>query len=73
MIPELLLQLCSEDMTPREHLEKQQALFKQFADICDFVLKFDDLKVLLYYYSIKTIFDCMSEARVISFKRILFL
>jgi len=45
VIPELLLQLCSEDMTPREHLEKQQALFKQFADICDFVLKFDDLKM----------------------------
>lgn len=32
-------------MTAKEHLEKQQALFKQFAEILDFVLKFDDLKV----------------------------
>ena len=32
-------------MTPCEHLETQQALFKQFAEILDFVLAFDDLKV----------------------------
>lgn len=32
-------------MTPKEHLETQQALFKQFAEVLDFVLKFDDLKV----------------------------
>lgn len=32
-------------MTPREHLEMQQALVKQFAEILDFVLKFDDLKM----------------------------
>lgn len=45
VIPELLGELCSEDLTPREHLEQQQALFKQFAEILDFVLKFDDLKM----------------------------
>jgi len=33
------------DMPPRQHLEMQQALFKQFAEIIDFTLKFDDLKV----------------------------
>ena len=44
-VPLLLQALCSADMTAKEHLEKQQALFKQFAEILDFVLKFDDLKV----------------------------
>ncbi|XP_045158827.1 CYFIP-related Rac1 interactor B-like [Mercenaria mercenaria] len=44
-IPLLLEALCSDNMTSREHLEKQQALFKQFAEILDFVLKFDDLKM----------------------------
>jgi hypothetical protein len=45
VVQELLRVLCSADMTPREHLETQQALFKQFAEILDFVLRFDDLKV----------------------------
>lgn len=45
VVLELLRVLCSADMTPREHLENQQALFKQFAEILDFVLKFDDLKM----------------------------
>ncbi|XP_060584510.1 CYFIP-related Rac1 interactor B-like [Ruditapes philippinarum] len=44
-VPLLLQALCSADMTSREHLEKQQALFKQFAQVLDFVLKFDDLKM----------------------------
>ncbi|KAH3695975.1 CYFIP-related Rac1 interactor B-like isoform X1 [Dreissena polymorpha] len=44
-VPLLLQALCSADMTAKEHLEKQQALFKQFAEILDFVLKFDDLKM----------------------------
>ncbi|XP_041357692.1 CYFIP-related Rac1 interactor B-like [Gigantopelta aegis] len=44
VLPELLRELCSENMTPREHLESQQALFKQFALVLDFVLTFDDLK-----------------------------
>ena len=33
-------------MTSLKHLETQQALVKQFASILDFVLKFDDLKML---------------------------
>ena len=45
IVPQLLRELCSNDMTPRQHLETQQALFKQFAEILDFTLKFDDLKV----------------------------
>ncbi len=45
MVPQLLGELCAKDRTPKEHLETQQALFKQFAEILDFVLKFDDLKV----------------------------
>ncbi|GFN83065.1 protein fam49b-like [Plakobranchus ocellatus] len=45
VIPELLGDLCSNDLKPKEHLEHQQALFKQFALILDFVLKFDDLKM----------------------------
>lgn len=44
-VPNLLSVLCSPDMPPREHLESQQALFKQFAEIIDFTLKFDDLKM----------------------------
>ena len=45
VVPQLLRELCSNDITPKEHLEIQQALFKQFAEILDFTLKFDDLKV----------------------------
>lgn len=45
IVQELLQVLCSNDLTPREHLEQQQALFRQFADILDFVLRFDDLKM----------------------------
>jgi len=49
-VPNLLSVLCSPDMPPREHLESQQALFKQFAEIIDFTLKFDDLKVDITLY-----------------------
>ncbi|XP_063406047.1 CYFIP-related Rac1 interactor B-like [Mytilus trossulus] len=45
IVQELLQVLCSNDLSPREHLEQQQALFRQFADILDFVLRFDDLKM----------------------------
>ncbi|ESO01314.1 hypothetical protein HELRODRAFT_112732 [Helobdella robusta] len=44
-IPNLLGVLCSNDMTARQHLETQQASFKQFAEFLDFTLKFDDLKM----------------------------
>lgn len=42
----MLGELCSDSMTSLQHLEQQQALVKQFACILDFVLKFDDLKML---------------------------
>lgn len=42
---QLLLALCSAEMTARQHLETQQALVKQFAEVIHFVLKFDELKV----------------------------
>ncbi|XP_013410692.1 protein FAM49B [Lingula anatina] len=45
IVPQLLGKLCSNDKTAKEHLETQQALFKQFAQILDFTLKFDDLKM----------------------------
>ena len=41
----LLRALTSTDRTPSEHLETQQALSKQFAEILDFTLSFDDLKM----------------------------
>lgn len=45
VIPDLLKELCTGEMSAREHIEHKQALFKQFAEILDFVLKFDDLKM----------------------------
>ena len=45
MTPKLLAALVSGPMTPYDHLRTQQALVKQFAEIIDFVLKFDDLKM----------------------------
>ncbi|XP_058963777.2 CYFIP-related Rac1 interactor B-like [Pocillopora verrucosa] len=45
VLPQLLYALCSGPETPIEHLERQQALAKQFAEILHFTLKFDDLKM----------------------------
>ncbi|KAK2179672.1 hypothetical protein NP493_479g04001 [Ridgeia piscesae] len=45
VVVDLLSVLCSDEMTSRQHLEMQQSLFKQFAEILDFTLKFDDLKM----------------------------
>ena len=47
IVPRLLTQLCSKDMNPNQHLESEQALVKQFAEILEFVLKFDEFKVRL--------------------------
>jgi len=46
IVPKILLQLCSGNLTPTQHLEQQQALVKQFAETLDFVLKFDELKMI---------------------------
>ncbi|KAM3177149.1 hypothetical protein ACTXT7_005063 [Hymenolepis weldensis] len=43
-VPRLLHALCSDELTVWEHLETQQALFKQFAEILDFIMQFDNLK-----------------------------
>ncbi|KDR17574.1 protein FAM49B isoform X1 [Zootermopsis nevadensis] len=45
VVPKILFQLCSGPMTPTQHLETQQALVKQFAEILEFVLKFDEYKM----------------------------
>ncbi|KYR01262.1 FAM49 family protein [Tieghemostelium lacteum] len=42
--PKLLVALCKND--PKSSLSNQQALAKQLADIFDFVLKFDDAKMV---------------------------
>ncbi|XP_077991184.1 CYFIP-related Rac1 interactor B-like [Glandiceps talaboti] len=46
VVPQLLHALCSPQMTPTQHLETQQALAKQFAEILHFTLKFDELKMI---------------------------
>ncbi|PIK55821.1 hypothetical protein BSL78_07309 [Apostichopus japonicus] len=44
-VKSLLFIICSTDMSAKEHLEIQQATAKQFAEILDFTLRFDDLKM----------------------------
>lgn len=44
-VKSLLLIICSTDMSPTQHLDVQQATAKQFAEILDFTLRFDDLKM----------------------------
>lgn len=45
MVPKILGQLCSGNLSPTQHLETQQALVKQLAEILEFVLKFDEHKM----------------------------
>ncbi|XP_074597942.1 CYFIP-related Rac1 interactor B [Brevipalpus obovatus] len=45
ILPKILGALTGGPSSPREHLQSQQALVKQFAEILDFVMKFDDLKM----------------------------
>lgn len=42
---DLLTVLCSPNMVALQHLETQQAITKQFAEILHFTLSFDDLKM----------------------------
>lgn len=44
-MPKLLEALCSGTMTPYDHLKNQQALVKQFSELLDFILTFDELKM----------------------------
>lgn len=45
IVPRLLGQLVGGRLNPTQHLERQQALVKQLAEILEFVLKFDEYKV----------------------------
>lgn len=45
VVPKILGQLCSGNLSPTQHLETQQALVKQLAEILEFVLKFDEFKM----------------------------
>lgn len=45
VVPKLLGELVGGNRTPRQHLEEQQALVKQLAQILEFVLKFDENKM----------------------------
>lgn len=45
----LLESLTCPPYTPTQHLEKEQALAKQFAEILHFTLRFDELKVLFLF------------------------
>ncbi|VDL16977.1 unnamed protein product, partial [Hymenolepis diminuta] len=51
-VPRLLHALCSDELTVWEHLETQQALFKQFAEILDFIMQFDNLKRLVFIMAV---------------------
>lgn len=45
VVPKILGELCSGNLSPTQHLETQQALVKQLAEILEFVLKFDEHKM----------------------------
>ncbi|XP_015510970.1 CYFIP-related Rac1 interactor B [Neodiprion pinetum] len=45
IVPKILGQLCSGNLSPTQHLETQQALVKQLAEILEFVFKFDEHKM----------------------------
>lgn len=50
IVPKLLSQLVGGRLNPTQHLETQQALVKQLAEILEFVLKFDEFKVVGDYF-----------------------
>lgn len=45
----LLESLTCPPYTPTQHLEREQALAKEFAEILHFTLRFDELKVKIFY------------------------
>lgn len=46
----LLGALTSTPYSPTQHLEREQALAKQFAEILHFTLRFDELKVVHFLW-----------------------
>lgn len=67
VVPRLLSQLVGGRLNPTQHLETQQALVKQLAEILEFVLKFDEFKVCVIHltvfpliqFIIHSHFDCV--------------
>lgn len=55
IVPKLLSQLVGGRLNPTQHLETQQALVKQLAEILEFVLKFDEFKVCGEWWARKTV------------------
>lgn len=45
ILPRILEELCAPHVSPSQHLETQQAIVKQLAEILEFTLKFDELKM----------------------------
>lgn len=52
VVPKLLSQLVGGRLNPTQHLETQQALVKQLAEILEFVLKFDEFKVRFQFVAL---------------------
>lgn len=60
----LLEALTSPPYAPMQHLEREQALAKQFAEILHFTLSFDELKVSISH-TLLTLISCgMSSAKI---------
>lgn len=60
----LLEALTSPPYAPMQHLEREQALAKQFAEILHFTLSFDELKVS-GSHALLTLSSCgMSSAKI---------
>jgi len=56
--------LTSPPYAPMQHLEREQALAKQFAEILHFTLSFDELKVSVSYALLTLIACGMSSAKI---------
>lgn len=70
VVLQILTKICSDDITPLLHLENQQALVKQFSEIIEFVLKFDEYKVSTALFGLKTAFRrwfFVGKTRVVHF------
>lgn len=64
----MLEKLTCPPFTPTQHLEREQALAKQFAEILHFTLRFDELKVCSTHTHTQSNSDVEAE-RVLFFLR----
>lgn len=67
VVPKILKELVGGKLNPTQHLEQQQALVKQLAEILEFVLKFDEYKVSIVLNSSQTIKVLRNRITHISF------